>query len=98
VKQRSQLLRVEHGSSLFDGRNHINAFGTAAVWAPDFMAVLGAAMDGIGQLNSANNLGSFRVNKLAFAPGGGLATTHTAGSNNAMGGGAQMMNFFNPQY
>lgn len=98
VKQRSQLLRVEHGSSLFDGRNHINAFGTAVVWAPDFMAALGTAMDGVGQLNSANNLGSFRVNKLAFAPGGGLATTHTAGSNNAMGGGVQLMNFFNPQY
>lgn len=80
-KERSQKLRVEHGSSLFDGRNHINSFGSSAVFDPGFMAAMAAAMDSIGSLNAANNLGSFRVHRLASTPGIGLATLVGAGSN-----------------
>lgn len=81
-KQRSQKLRIEHSSSLFDGQVHINGFGQPCIWAPDFMAALGAAMDSIGTMNVANNLGSFRSDRLAFAPGFGLATVVGAGNNN----------------
>lgn len=81
AKERSQKLRVEQGSSLFDGRNHINSFGSSAVFAPDFMAAMAQAMDTIGGLNAANNLGSYRVHRLASTPGIGLATLVGAGSN-----------------
>jgi hypothetical protein len=97
-KQRSQKLRIEQSSSLFDGRNHINGFGNAAIFAPDFMAAMAQAMDGIGQLNVANNLGSFRTNRLAFAPGIGLATTAGAGSNGSLINQGQLFNVFNPLF
>jgi hypothetical protein len=45
------------------------------------------AMDTIGQLNVANNLGSWRNTSLASTPGIGLATLVGAGSNNASGNG-----------
>lgn len=51
------------------------------------MAVLGEAMDSIGTLNVANNLGSWRSNSLVYAPGIGLATASAAGSNNPNGSG-----------
>lgn len=97
-KQRSQKLRIEQSSSLFDGRNHINGFGNSAIFAPDFMAAMAQAMDGVGQLNSANNLGSFRTNRLAFSPGIGLATTVGAGSNNVLINPGQAFNVFNTLY
>ena len=97
-KQRSQKLRIEQSSSLFDGRNHINGFGNAAIFAPDFMAAMAQAMNGVGQLNSANNLGSFRTNNLAFAPGIGLATTVGAGSNSGLITDGHQFNVFNPLF
>jgi len=84
-KQRCQKLRVELHSSIFDGAVHINGFAQPHIWAPGFMAALGEAMDGIGQLNVANNIGSFRTTGLVFAPGVGLATMAAAGSNNPTG-------------
>lgn len=97
-KQRSQKLRIEQSSSLFDGRNHINGFGNSAIYSPDFMAAMAQAMDGVGQLNSANNLGSFRTNNLAFAPGIGLATTAGAGSNSGLLNAGQGFNVFTPLF
>jgi len=97
-KQRSQKLRIEQSSSLFDGHNHINAFGNSAIFAPDFMAAMAEAMNGIGNLNAANNLGSFQTNRLAFAPGIGLATTVAAGSNSPIVQAGQSVNFFTPLY
>lgn len=96
AKERSQKLRVEHGSSLFDGRNHINSFGSSAVFDPGFMAALAAAMDTIGGLNAANNLGSFRVHRLASTPGIGLATLVGAGSNGLNLGANQLYNINAP--
>lgn len=89
-KQRCQKLRIELTSSIFDGAVHINGFAQPHIWAPDFMSALGEAMDGIGQLNVANNIGSFRNNNLVFAPGVGLATVAAAGSNNPNGAGLGM--------
>ena len=86
-KQRAQKLRVELSSSIFDGKVHINGFAQPHIWAPDFMSALGEAMDSIGQLNVANNLGSWRSNALVYAPGVGLATVSAAGSNNPTGSG-----------
>jgi hypothetical protein len=86
-KQRAQKLRVELSQSVFDGQVHINGFAQPHIWAPDFMAALGEAMDSIGQLNVANNLGSWRSNALVYAPGVGLATASAAGSNNPSGSG-----------
>lgn len=97
-KQRSQKLRIEQSSSLFDGHNHINGFGNSAIFAPDFMAAMAEAMNSIGNLNAANNLGSFQTNRLAFAPGIGLATTVAAGSNSPIVTPGQTVNFFNPLY
>lgn len=82
VRQRAQKLRVELASSIFDGAVHINNFTQQHIWAPDFMAALGEAMDSIGQLHVANNLGSWRSSSLVYAPGVGLATQTGAGSNN----------------
>jgi len=82
-KQRCQKLRLEMTSAMqFSGDVHINGFAQPHIWAPDFMAALGEAMDGIGQLNVANNIGSYRSNQLVFAPGVGLATVAAAGSSN----------------
>lgn len=86
-KQRAQKLRIELNQSIFDGAVHINGFAQPHIWAPDFMAVLGEAMDSIGTLNVANNLGSWRSNSLVYAPGIGLATASAAGSNNPNGSG-----------
>lgn len=87
VKQRSQRLRLELNQSVFDGAVHINGFAQPHIWNPEFMAVLGAAMDSIGTLNVANNFGSYRSNALVFAPGVGLQTHASAGSNNPTGSG-----------
>lgn len=86
-KQRAQKLRVETSSSLFDGQVHINGWAQPHIWAPDFMAAMSKAMDSIGQLNVANNLGSWRNTSLASTPGIGLATLVGAGSNNPTGNG-----------
>lgn len=87
VKQRSQRLRLELNQSVFDGAVHINGFAQPHIWNPEFMAVLGQAMDSIGTLNVANNLGSYRSNALVYAPGVGLQTHASAGSNNPTGAG-----------
>ena len=92
-KARCQKLRIELNQSIFDGAVHINGFAQPHIWAPDFMAVLGAAMDSIGQLNVANNLGSWRSSSLVYAPGIGLATAASAGSNSASG--SNLGAFFN---
>lgn len=84
-KARCQKMRLELSQSIFDGDVHINSFTQTHIWDPQLMAVIGEAMDGIGTLNVANNLGSFRSNQLVFAPGGGLATYTSVGSNNPTG-------------
>jgi hypothetical protein len=86
-KARCQKLRLELNQSIFDGAVHINSFAQTHIWDPQLMAVIGEAMDGIGTLNVANNLGSFRSNTLVFAPGAGLATYTSVGSNNPSGAG-----------
>lgn len=98
IKQRSQRLRIELSQSLFDGAVHINGFAQPHIWNPEFMALLGTAMDGIGTLNVANNFGSYKSNAMVFAPGVGLQTYSAAGSNNAngagIGAGFNMQGFF----
>ena len=84
-KARCQKLRLELNQSIFDGAVHINSFAQTHIWDPQFMAVLGEALDSIGTLNVANNLGSFRSNAQVFAPGAGLATYTSVGSNNPTG-------------
>lgn len=84
-KARCQKLRIELNQSIFDGAVHINSFAQTHIWDPQFMAVMGEAMDSIGALNVANNLGSFRSNNLVYAMGGGLATYASVGSNNPTG-------------
>lgn len=84
-KARCQKLRLEMNSALFDGAVHINSFAQTHIWDPQLMAAIGEAMDSVGTLNVANNLGSFRSNNLVFAPGGGLATFTSVGSNNPSG-------------
>jgi len=81
-KQRCQKLRLEMTGANFSTDPHINGFAQPYIWAPDFMAALGQSLDGIGQLNVANNIGSYRSSNLVFAPGIGLATMAAAGSNN----------------
>jgi hypothetical protein len=86
-KARCQKLRLELNQSIFDGAVHINSFAQTHIWDPQLMAIIGEALDGIGTLNVANNLGSFRTNTLVFAPGAGLATFQSVGSNNPSGAG-----------
>jgi hypothetical protein len=84
-KHRSQRLRMELSQSVYEHGVHINAFSQTCVWAPDFMAVFAQAMDTIGEMSAANNMGSFRSNMQAFAPGMALATMAHAGVNSNMG-------------
>jgi hypothetical protein len=84
-KARCQKLRIELNQSVFDGAVHINSFSQTHIWDPLLMSAIGEAMDGIGTLNVANNLGSFRTNNLVYAPGAGLATYASVGSNNPNG-------------
>lgn len=95
LKQRTQKLRVEAASSIFDGALHINNFSISAIWHPELMALIGKSMDGIGQLHVANNLGSWRSNQTVFAPGVNLATQVSAGSNigGALSGGLGFTTF-----
>ena len=90
-KQRSQKLRIELSQSIFDGYVHLNGFAQTHIWAPDFMAALGEAMDSIGNLSVSNTLGSFRTTNMVYAMGGGLATMVGAGNNNV--GGQMGVNF-----
>lgn len=85
-KARCQKLRIELNQSLFDGDVHINSFTQTHIWDPLFMSAIGEAMEGIGAMNVANNMGSFRSNNLVYATGGGLATYASVGSNNLNGG------------
>lgn len=84
-KHRAQRFRTELSQSVYEHGVHINAFSQTCVWAPDFMAVFGQAMDTIGEMSAANNMGSFRNNLQAFAPGMSLATYAHAGVNNNLG-------------
>lgn len=84
LKQRTQKLRLEGSQSIFDGALHINNFTLTAVWHPELLAVIGKAMDGIGQLHVANNLGSWKSNSQVFQPGLSLATSATAGNNGGL--------------
>jgi len=97
-KARCQKLRIELNQSVFDGAVHINSFAQTHIWDPLFMSALGEALDGLGTLNVANNLGSFRTTSLVFAPGAGLATYAAVGSNAPngmnMGGGYGMSQSF----
>lgn len=97
-KARCQKLRIELNQSIFDGAVHINSFSQTHIWDPKLMSAIGEAMDSIGTLNVANNLGSFRTNNLVYAPGAGLATYASVGSNNpnggALGGGYGMQMSF----
>lgn len=84
-KARCQKLRLELGQSAFDGDLHINGFAQTHIWDPLFMAVVGEAMESVGTLNVANNLGSFRTSSIVYAPGAGLATLASVGSNGVNG-------------
>ncbi|ASU03642.1 hypothetical protein RISINGSUN_28 [Erwinia phage vB_EamM_RisingSun] len=93
-KSRAQKLRIQLNESLFDGAVHINNFSQVHIWDPLFMQLLGECMADIGAMNVANNLGSFRTTNLVYAPGAGLATYASAGSNGNVGG-MMASGFFN---
>lgn len=90
AKVRCQRLRQELHQSIFDGAVHINTFAQSCVWDPNLMALIGTAMDSIGTLMVANTTNSFRPNQMVFAPGAGLATMASVGSNNMNNPNAMM--------
>lgn len=87
AKSRGHKMRIQLNESIFDGAVHINQFSQAHVWDPNFMAVLGEAMDSLGTLNVAGNNGSFQTNTAVYAPGAGLATYTAVGTANPTGAG-----------
>ena len=94
-KLRCNRMRALLSETVFDGDIHFNSFSQVGVFEPTWMAVLGEAMDSIGEIQVSNNMGTFNTSNLLFTPGAALTTFTSIGSNNPTGpvfGGSYAMN------
>lgn len=64
---------------MFSERVHVNSYTTPCILNPEFMAVLGTAMNSIGTMNTTGSYGTYKPDSMIFAPGMGLATTISVG-------------------
>ncbi len=56
-------------NEMFDGAFHINTFANQWDFNPEFVILMGAAMDTIGSLNVTGSMGTFASTPQAYAPG-----------------------------
>lgn len=87
---RCHRIGVQMKESMFTGKTHINCFGYSCIWDPELMSLIGEALSSIGALNVSGSYGSFQPDAQIFAPGIGLATTMSIGSNGNTGLGFGM--------
>lgn len=76
---RCHRMGVQLQDGMFSERVHVNCYATPCILHPEFMSVLGSAMNAIGTMNTTGSYGTYKPDAAVFSPGIGMATTQSVG-------------------